>query len=418
MSAKNPGVDYNTKDPIQRSPISKYFVRGWWTYENDVPITEAMFGDTVKFHLQTQNIPNGKDVNLTLFDDDTIVNTSEDKNDDKIVLVHSSNGQPVIKDGVNENKIVKTITLNNFESLLKEDTDGTLELYFKCKYENEEVKFPNPASNYLKVTGKPKIIFVNGHWNRIAYKLGMSPGAGGEKYWKYFTGDLKRYKDSADSYFNIKSEEPLFIDGSSMWGGSESGGQRKIRGYDYAKAHFDEIKRGLGKEKVFLISHSEGGAHAAGICQYLTEKGIPIGESLMLSADEGDEFTVEGNYPAYQIVAGYLDEQWLTKKKMFAIDPVVMDNMVKGVNKYGVYISTASFTSVHGTTIQSSVFNLLAKMKNTFVTPALNSKGQAISITNPLDEDWYRIDDNILQNKRIDLYPLYRSTEPFRERQD
>ncbi|WP_261510980.1 hypothetical protein [Chryseobacterium paludis] len=418
MSAKNPGVDYNTKDPIQRSPISKYFVRGWWTDNNDAPITEALFGDTVKFHLQTQNIPDGQDVTLTLFDDDTIINTSEDKKDDQIVLVHASNGQPVIKDGVNANKIVKTITLNNFESLLKEDTDGTIELYFKCKYESEEVKFPSSPSSYLKVKGKSKIIFVNGHWNRIAYKLGMSPGAGGEQYWVFFTGDVKKYKNSADAYFNIKSDEPLFIDGSSLWGGSESGGQRKTRGYDYAKAHFDELKKGLGKEKVFLISHSEGGAHAAGICQYLTEQGIKVGESLMLSTDEGDEFSVEGNYPAYQIVAGYLDEQWLTKKKMFAIDPVVMDNRVKGVNKYGVFISRGSFTSVHGITIEDSVFNRVTKLKNTFVTPAWNSKGESISITNPLDEDWYRIDDDILQNKKIDLYPLYGSTEPFRERQD
>jgi len=36
----------------------------------------------------------------------------------------------------------------------------------------------------------------------------------------------------------------------------------------------------------------------------LIERGYKVGESVMLSADEGDEFSVEGNYPCYQITAG------------------------------------------------------------------------------------------------------------------
>lgn len=416
------GVNHDTTTKIERKTISRYFIRGWWTDKNDVPITEAQFGDVVKFHLQTQSIPQDGDVTLKLFDDDTVLNTSEDKNDDEIGLVYSINGKPILHDRIDSNKkIIKTIILNNLELFAKNEEDGTLELYFKCSYDTEtDKKFPDISANYLKVIGSPKILLVNGHWNRIAYKIGMSPGSGGEGYWNFFTGNVQRYKSSADNYFGIKSKEPLYIDGSSSWGGSESGAERKSRGYDYCKENINEIKKGLGKEKIYLISHSEGGALAAGICKYLSEQGIEIGESLMLSTDEGDEFTVENNYPCYQIVAGYLSRELLGKKTIFHIDPVVMDNKIQGVNRYGVYISNGDLTTVHGATINSSVFELVNKLKNINIGQAWNSKGNIVYQTNPIDEDWYKIDEQVLYNKKIDWYPQLNSnvTERYYQRQD
>ncbi|MBB6369166.1 hypothetical protein [Chryseobacterium shigense] len=416
------GVDFRTTTQTQRRLLSRYFVRGWWTDVNDMEITEASYGDTVKFHLQTQSIPNDRDVILKLFDDDTVLNTSEDQEDDQVGLVYSESGRPALQDRIDLNKkIIKTITLDNLELFAKNENDGILELYFKCSYDNEvDIKFPDMPTNYLKVIGTPKILLVNGHWNRAAHAMGMSPGSGGEGYWDFFTRDVKRYKNSADQYFGIKSKEPLYVDGSSSWGGSESGSERKTRGYDYCKENFNEIKKGLGKEKIYLISHSEGGAHAAGICKYLSEQGIEIGESLMLSADEGDEFSVEGNYPCYQIVAGYLSKDWLTRKTIFHIDPVVMDNKVQGVNRYGVYISNGGFGTVHGITIGESTFGLVSKLKNIVVIPALNSRGGSVHQTSPMDEDWYRIDDYVLYNKKIDLYPRLNSniSEAYYQRQD
>lgn len=225
-----PGVEFSNKAAIKRNLISQYFIRGWWTDEHDKPITKALCGDTVKFHIEMQNTTDGDEVFMTLYDDDTKVKPLEDHKDDPIKLVVSTSGKSVVSSKVFGNKIVKQIVLDNFETLLKEEPDKELELYFKCQYKKSAVNLPHNPQAYLKLSGKPKIILVNGHWNRIAHKLGMSPGTGGEGYWKFFTGDVMGYKNSADKYFGISSKEPVFIDGSSLWGGSESGSERKDRG--------------------------------------------------------------------------------------------------------------------------------------------------------------------------------------------
>ena len=393
----NPGLEYDIKSPIKRSVITKYFLKGYWTDEKDQPITEAIFGDTVRFHVDMDNTTDGDEVFLTLYDDDSKVKPlEEDQEDDAKGLVYTVNGQSVISDKVNGNKIVKQITLNNFEDLLKDEKDGEIELFFKGTYKDEkDIPLPNDSAHYLRVKGFPKIIFVNGHWNRIANKMGMSPGTGGEGYWNFFTGDIKNYKSNADNYFGIKSGEPFFIDGSSLWGGSESGGERKERGYKYAKENFDQIVKGVGNHEIFLISHSEGGACATGVAKYLLEKGIKVGESVLLSTDEGDEFTIEGEYNSYQIVAGYLSKDLLSRKTIFHIDPVVMDNRISGVTRYGVYVSNGGLTTVHGDTVDSRIFNLLKTLKSIQVGQAWNSKGKIVYQTFPMDETWARIDEYI-----------------------
>ena len=417
-----PGLIYEKKKQIKRKPLTKYFDDGWWTDMNDKPITEALFGDTVKFHVKMENTTEGDDVSLTLYDDDSKVKPlEEDNEDDAKGLVYTVNGQLVISDKVNGNKIVKQITLKNFEDLLKDEKDGEIELFFKGTYKDEkEIPLPSDSSRYLKVKGMPKIIFVNGHWNKIFNKIGMSPGTGGEGYWNFFTGDVKSYKSNADNYFGIKSGEPYFIDGSSLWGGSESGEGRKERGYDYAKENFDKIIKGLGNHEVFFISHSEGGASATGVAKYLLEKGIKVQESILLSTDEGDEFTIEKDYNSYQIVAGYLSKDLLTRKTIFHIDPVVMDNRINGVTRYGVYISNVGLTTVHGDTVDSKTFNLLKTLKSIHVEPAWNSKGRIVYQTTPVDEAWARIDEYVLYNKKVDLYPTLNSNvrEFYKQRED
>ncbi|QYS91235.1 hypothetical protein JJC04_16150 [Flavobacterium covae] len=266
----------------------------------------------------------------------------------------------------------------------------------------------------------PKIIFVNGHWNNIANKIGMSPGQGGEKYWDFFTGKFQSFKNQVDIYLNYNKSEEYFIDGSSLWGGSENGQERKDRGYKYAKEHFNEINKRLGGQPICLISHSEGGACASGVAKYLIEQGVNIKESILLSCDEGDEFIIENNYPSYQLVAGYLDIDIITKKSYFKIDPVVKDNKIKGVTKYGVYISKSSFTTVHGATVDSFIFDLLKKLKLLRIEQVWNAKGKIVYQTSPKDENWAKIDDYILNNSKVDYYPTRNSNivEFYKKRED
>ena len=275
----------------------------------------------------------------------------------------------------------------------------------------------------LKVTGKPKLILVNGHWNRLLNLVNMSPGEDGENYWIYFLGDgniLKEFIENAQRYFkdNNYQDKPFYVDGSSLLGGDQSGNDRKIKGYKFAMQHIAAITKGVGNEKFYFISHSEGAAYAAGMAKALIEKGYKVGESVMLSADEGDEFTVEGNYPCYQITAGYIkEEEYLLSyispihpstikkpKRKFHIDPIVGDHRIQGVNRYGVYISfNTKFETVHGSTIDVQIFNILKRLKRLKVIPQ-KLKGKTVYMIADGNIIWHKIDNTVVVNKNIDIY--------------
>ena len=275
----------------------------------------------------------------------------------------------------------------------------------------------------LKVTGRPKLILVNGHWNRLLNLVNMSPGEDSENYWIYFLGGgniLKEFIENAQKYFkdNNYQDKPFYVDGSSLLGGDQSGNDRKIKGYKFAMQNIAEITKGVGNEKIYFISHSEGAAYAAGMAKALIEKGYKVGESVMLSADEGDEFTVEGNYPCYQITAGYIEEEeYLLSyispihpstikkpKRKFHIDPIVGDHRIQGVNRYGVYISfNTKFETVHGSTIDVQIFNILKRLKKLKVIPQ-KLKGKTVYMIADGNIIWHKIDNTVVVNKNIDIY--------------
>ena len=275
----------------------------------------------------------------------------------------------------------------------------------------------------LKVTGRPKLILVNGHWNRLLHSFNMSPGKDKSEYWDFFLeeqGSLKEFIKTAKEYFNNQNyqEEPFYVDGSSLFGGDQSGNDRKIKGYKFAMQNIAEITKGVGNEKIYFISHSEGAAYAAGMAKALIEKGYKVGESVMLSADEGDEFLVEGNYPCYQITAGYIkEEDYLLSyispihpstikkpKRKFHIDPIVGDHRIQGVNRYGVYISfNTKFETVHGSTIDVQIFNILKRLKKLKVIPQ-KLKGKTVYMIADGNIIWHKIDNTVVVNKNIDIY--------------
>ena len=275
----------------------------------------------------------------------------------------------------------------------------------------------------LKVTGRPKLILVNGHWNRLLNIVNMSPGKAKSEYWDFFLeeqGSLKEFIKTAKEYFNNQNyqEEPFYADGSSLFGGDQSGNDRKMKGYKFAMQHIAEITKGVGNEKFYFISHSEGAAYAAGMAKALIEKGYKVGESVMLSADEGDEFTVEGNYPCYQITAGYIEEEeYLLSyvspihpstikkpKRKFHIDPIVGDHRIQGVNRYGVYISfNTKFETVHGSTIDVQIFNILKRLKKLKVIPQ-KLKWKTVYMIADGNIIWHKIDNTVVVNKNIDIY--------------
>jgi hypothetical protein len=287
--------------------------------------------------------------------------------------------------------------LENFESFIKDETDKQIELYYRCSYKTENVEFPRTPSDYLKVKGMPKIIIVNGQWNIAAkapFGLGEYAGPTQPKkpYWvnafadkfivylnKYFDIDTKQSVNG--KIFNTNELEQkkyiLYYDGSSNYAGDMSGQDRFAAGKQFAQDNFYEITKGLGGQDVFFVSHSEGGAYAAGMADYLHSKGIKIGEHVLLSPDEGDEFFINPAIPSYQLLYMFFSTIYnplgsAIKPIKFkrwgdyyaVVDWVVNEHHIKGVKKMGIaHYQDAGWGGVHGFTNGFDVFNKISDLK-------------------------------------------------------
>jgi hypothetical protein len=312
-------------------------------------------------------------------------------------MIGASSGKEITTGTVFNNKIVVSILLENFENLIKNEVDKEVELYYRCSYKGEHVELPRTPSDYLKVKGMPKIIIVNGQWNIAAkapFGLGEYVGLTEPKkpYWvNGFDNESKKY---FDKYFDIDTRQTingkklntneleqkkyiLYYDGSSNYAGDMSGQQRFAAGKQFAQKNFHEITKGLGGQDIFFVSHSEGGAYAAGMADYLHSKGIKIGEHVLLSPDEGDEFSINPAIPSYQLLYMFFStiynplgsaikpikfKRWGTYYAV--VDWVVNEHHVKGVKKMGIaHYQDAGWGGVHGFTNGYNVFDKVSDLK-------------------------------------------------------
>ncbi|MFC6095275.1 hypothetical protein ACFPVY_01335 [Flavobacterium qiangtangense] len=261
-----------------RKSSEKHFVRGWWTDLEDKKITKALAGDTVKFHVETKDIEDGRPVFMTLYDDDRRINQQEDSANDKIDLTNSSTGSRILFQNVSANKIVRTINLSNLETFFGEEQDKKLELFFACSYRSENADLPKQISDYLEVSQpEPLILYVCGYWNK------SMPYAGSEWGEQYWGSSLKA---GARKYFFNTTKE-LFINGagtkfSSATDRFQSG--KKIaeeRFINHSSKFYKEVFQ--TKRKVMVISHSMGGAFAEGLIDVLKQKNVNIEKVVHLS---------------------------------------------------------------------------------------------------------------------------------------
>ena len=185
-----------------------------------------------------------------------------------------------------------------------------------------------------------KILFVNGYWNgSIGSIIGSS--SAGEKYWG------SGFADAARSFFKDYSQinSSNYIDGSSMWGGDMSGGDRYAAGYKFAKDNIQKLTSGMRKGESFnMVTHSEGSAYGAGVAQYLLDAGYKVTTILHLSSDEGDEFSTPK--APYTLQLSY-EGDWVTGNKT-----------IKNVDKVGeIKKGNLSWDTVYGATKDKSIFN-------------------------------------------------------------
>ena len=197
-------------------------VRGWWTDTEDNPITEAVAGDRVHFHIETRGIPSGGFVFISLFDDDRLLNPDEDKKDDPQPLEKTGTGTPYLGGRVQNGRVKTVITLRYMEKLIAEEPDRMLELYCRVSYGKQNTDLPRSTDDYLKVIALPlyidryKIPGLNNAMNEIADDMAYGYGVEHAEPIYGNTRELASYKsDYQGNGFN-EAAHALFSNAANL----------------------------------------------------------------------------------------------------------------------------------------------------------------------------------------------------------
>jgi hypothetical protein len=190
------------------------------------------------------------------------------------------------------------------------------------------------------------MIYINGYWNRVGNLLGLSPGTPEESYWNFFSPS---FISSSRAFMGAAADETdRFIDGSSIFGIDQYASDRYMFGFQYGIEHYDELVKELKSGESFkIVSHSEGGAFASGLADYLIIKGRSVERMLFLSPREADAFSSPDHSFAIQV--------------HFNNDPVCIAKPISGVD---IYINLrdldgekADLRYAHGGTVKESTIN-------------------------------------------------------------
>lgn len=232
----------NFGEPEALPPAGEYFVKGWWTDKNDQPIKEATIGDTIKFHIQTKGIEDGKKVNFTVYDWD------HPFSDDKLTI-WGQNGKEITTIIVQDNKgFVEWTTGEGCLKLLEETFEGDeIELFVKCQYKDETINLPYMESNYLILYEKEVLITViielphskETGWGAkgLAGHTGMAVG---DKYFDYGPNNKPNtysereydvdFNKDGDQEDDVYLDAPSFKNSPGMpWWGSHIAQRKNIR---------------------------------------------------------------------------------------------------------------------------------------------------------------------------------------------
>ena len=238
-----------------------YFIKGWWSSDSEgkEKIKEALIGETVYFHLETRDIPNGKPVFMSLFDDDVKRSEEEidsNKGSDRIELYpigisERSNETESKYEFVKNNKIVKKIYLDDyFSKLISEEKDKCIELFFACSYNNQHIELPLSFKDYLKVRERVVVFFIGGAGDKESY---------------YFQGPFNNIKEVKDLFeeklSNKKYYSGVYLDYSDVYDDIENSVIKNIASFD---------------TNIYIVGHSLGGWNGAHLSQILTDKGYKI----------------------------------------------------------------------------------------------------------------------------------------------
>lgn len=161
-------------------PAGKFFIKGWWTDAKDKPIKEAVIGDTIRFHIQTQNIKDDEKVNFTVYEWDNLKWMN-----DKLELTDKDTGKESTTITIKGGKgYVEWTTGEASRALLNESLEGNeLEMFVECTYKDEQLDLPVNTWDYLILYEKEVLITVIVELPHSHYTFGKAAKAAWEKQW-------------------------------------------------------------------------------------------------------------------------------------------------------------------------------------------------------------------------------------------
>lgn len=230
-----------------------------------------------------------------------------------------------------DRKRVKWVLLIDGVKEYRKEQGESFELRIKEEWANKEITvMPYLQAETINVSVKTQIrteavvVFVNGYWNTGKSNSFAEPlkkmiaeniiGTKNKKdYWEsMFINNtynflIKKYKQWTNKTILRSGITPLFIDGSNVW--NSSGKTRFNAGWDEAEellktellTHNVINDEGLQMKKIFIISHSMGGAHAEGMISAWKYHDLEIEYVLHFSAADNKDFQVNLPHVTYQI---------------------------------------------------------------------------------------------------------------------
>ncbi|CAA0205333.1 type VI secretion system tube protein TssD [Tenacibaculum maritimum] len=132
-------------------------LNGYWSKNKDSKqlIKKAKLGDTVYFHIETQDIDNGEQLHCKLYDLDVFIFDYFDPDDSKF-----NQREVDRKLQVQNNKAVISLQLQEtWEENLKKDTAYDIELYWRVSYKQQTKHLPINKSTYLEVEFSDRTLY-------------------------------------------------------------------------------------------------------------------------------------------------------------------------------------------------------------------------------------------------------------------
>ncbi|WP_010522837.1 type VI secretion system tube protein TssD [Aquimarina agarivorans] len=256
-------------------------IKGWWTSDSEGcdPITDAMLGDTVYFHVQTKDIEIGESINCQLWEYDHFFGIDYLNVDENKFPKHEINAKAIVQEMDGTTIATARFELSeNWGGMIADDGGDKLELYCNVSYNNIKKELPISRKEVLYVGYSNKTLFFKtptiGHNlpEFISYKgdpLFLMKFSANFAKNKAISKGLEALGEKATSKISniafTKMEKGYMADNF----GKVYTGQRRIHEYKKMYTNSGELFENVKQGKDFGYKHAGKPLHTTkGISQY------------------------------------------------------------------------------------------------------------------------------------------------------